>query len=1029
MTTVLTKFDMLARLTKDGLHETWIGKNREPDYDQLPIVHATSFPREVASSPGVDSVLDYELTLAKQLKHPNIETTFAAGKESGVVWFIKDINSRESLRDFFDELRRRGYETLTIPLAISLATVTAEALHHAHTAKNAAGWSLKVVHGGIDFHTISLSYEGNVVIQDFGVAKGLRQAHLNNVALMAIDRIAYMSPEEVRGRPAEPRSDVFSLAVVLWELLTGRRLFEGGDVAKAICEQPIQPPSAYNAKVTPGLDSIVLRALERRPDDRFQNAEHMAVALRKLASDPSKALERVPRIMSQLFPKRLERWKSLEAKSRSGDFSGAADVAMSLFQTSDATVDATNQDHAAALRAKQGLPKTAESHTDRIDGNMVAQFAQDVDAALGVLEGEPNPVGAGWDAAPIGAAADKLAGMWDDPVAEEPTVQTSAEEVSRLMEAAGSDDDRTVMTSAPLDNPNETTLPHDVPDLRWADDDLAQTLPTGTPSLETRMEDAERAETNVTPNPMFEEAPAALGVGEDPAVTHAAYKPQPMPETAEEVPDGFEDDLAETQPPAEPAPQVAPEPAPVPAAAAPAPEPQKFMPEFLPLDEDDEDEEPFFEPFPIDVIVEPPELAPKESNTKPVLEIIRTAADAPLDITVIRGLGRYKRPGSSFSATKSGGSATLKFKKPVQGWVRLANTPKENLGDRDKLSLKPGDAVEFEEDGLKYYVRFFRPPQPPSRDQRFITPQQLKIYGIAFAISLVLHGLGMLGALLTSYLGVELTVQRAEEVEVFAEGKLDKPKPKKKPKPKPKKKKPKPKKLSEKKPVDPTEAKAKIPKSVRKQLDKRLRNKSTKNEDKADRLMAALTTPQKGEGKTIKDVVTNIDAVAKPGASNAAFNVTGTLGALEGGKVNIARDPGGSKIGDIGGSVDGGTGKLKARKKSGKVRGKARGVKALAKVQGTLSRSQVWEVIQGSMGKIQRCYEKELNKNPSLGGKLTFEWTVKTNGRVGAVKEKGNSLGSSKVSKCVSGVIKKMKFPRPKGGEVIIKFPFIFKSG
>ena len=141
---------------------------------------------------------------------------------------------------------------------------------------------------------------------------------------------------------------------------------------------------------------------------------------------------------------------------------------------------------------------------------------------------------------------------------------------------------------------------------------------------------------------------------------------------------------------------------------------------------------------------------------------------------------------------------------------------------------------------------------------------------------------------------------------------------------------------------------------------------------------------------------------------------------------------GGGKIGDLSGGVKDGVGKVDKRKVSdgGKVRGKVRSVKALSKVQGgALSKGDVYKEINRHMGKIRMCYERELMNDPKLAGKITFDWTVKTNGSVSSVREKSSSLGSAKVSSCIRGVIQGMKFPKPKGGEVQISYPFIFSAG
>lgn len=918
MTQILTKYSLLARLFEGRESEVWLVRNTQPGYDEAAFQTAVGFTREASQHPALAPLLDYEAAVAVQLRHPGIESVLDAGKDRDRVWFVSEILAGEPLGKVFRTLQERGYPTLTIPLALAIAGSVCEALHSAHSVRNAAGWSLNASHGGLDLETILLGYDARVRVREFGAAKIRRHASVLGLGERNQNRVALLSPEEVRGRAADTRSDVYCVGAVLYELLTGRQIFSSAhDVNRQICDVDPAPPSTFNAKVTPSLDAIVMRALQKDPKARFQNCEHMGLEIGKLVGNFTKALERMPRVLEQLFPERRTLWTQLQSAMSAGN------------------------------------------------GDQVALFAQSL--------------------------------LMAETVATEKTVRSkdsfSAQEQTPVMQV-------------------------------WSgEEEVGETLPTG---IQTPYHDDDASMTNeVGFNPALVEThmaykptpiPEAPSIPEEIA-THMAYKPTPMPETADS-----------TQKPT-----VREVPNPKPAVVA---EDTPRLPEidqFIPAVEEEDEDEVFTQPFDVDLLVAAPELAPTEGELAPVLEVIRTNSGRALDIQVLRSRwSSYKRAESGVRARRSGKKATITFKKPVKGWVRRQRSAKEALEGTEKLVLQPGDAAEFVEGDVTYHVRLFRPQLPPKGNRQLVTEAEIKIYAAAIAVSLLLHGLGGLGALFTSHMGVELTVQKPDPIEVFAEGSLEKPKPKEeKPKPPPKKIEPKPKTRIEPKPSsDPAEAQAKIPKAVRAALDTRLkRNDVPRSEDKAEQLISALTTPVKGDGATIKDVVTNIDAVARPGASNAAFNVTGTLTSLPGGGVNIASSSGGNKIGDIGGSVATNVGTLEKREGAGKVRGKANAVRAMSKVQGTLTQGEVWAEIQKHTGKIQACYERELNKNPSLAGRITFEWIVKSNGGVGTVKEVNSTLGNATVSKCVSNVIKQMKFPKPKGGEVTVVFPWMFSSG
>ena len=234
--------------------------------------------------------------------------------------------------------------------------------------------------------------------------------------------------------------------------------------------------------------------------------------------------------------------------------------------------------------------------------------------------------------------------------------------------------------------------------------------------------------------------------------------------------------------------------------------------------------------------------------------------------------------------------------------------------------------------------------------------------------------------------------------------------------------------------ADPTEAQPQIPKRLQRRIariTRRFRHHGGgRGGGGTTSLLNALRSPVAGNGKTLKDVVSNIDAVGgKSGHSHGAFKVAGTLAALKGGKVNLATG-GGGDIGTLSGKeiAGNGVGKLRGRGGGGHVRGRVSGIRALARVSGSLSRSQVLKVINEHLGQIQGCYERALTHHPGLGGKIEFQWTVLASGRVSTARERSSSMNDAKVSRCIIHVIKRMRFPRPKGGSVTIAYPFMFRS-
>jgi serine/threonine protein kinase len=162
-----------------------------------------------------------------------------------------------------------------VSFALFLAREVALALDHAHRARDAAGRPLGAVHCDVSPSNVFASRRGEVKLGDFGVARAAGAR-----ARAAFGKVRYLAPEQVSGGPVGPRTDVFALGAVLYELLTNRPAFAGSDaddVARRIVAGPRRPPSADRADVPPNVDAIVLRALN--PLERFADARALAAAL------------------------------------------------------------------------------------------------------------------------------------------------------------------------------------------------------------------------------------------------------------------------------------------------------------------------------------------------------------------------------------------------------------------------------------------------------------------------------------------------------------------------------------------------------------------------------------------------------------------------------------------------------------------------------------------------------------------------------------------------------------------------------
>jgi serine/threonine protein kinase len=214
-----------------------------------------------------------EAKLSVQLNHANIAQIFDLGVFDGSYYIALEHVHGRDLRAMFERCRQLG-ETMPVAQACFVAMKVCEGLDYAHNKRDQAGRELSLVHRDVSPQNILVSFEGEVKLIDFGIAKAAGTTPGSQAGVLK-GKFGYMSPEQVRGQELDRRSDVFSCGIVLYELLTGERLFVGesdfGTLEK-VRNVEILPPSTYNRKIPDELERIVLKALSKDAEDRYQNA-------------------------------------------------------------------------------------------------------------------------------------------------------------------------------------------------------------------------------------------------------------------------------------------------------------------------------------------------------------------------------------------------------------------------------------------------------------------------------------------------------------------------------------------------------------------------------------------------------------------------------------------------------------------------------------------------------------------------------------------------------------------------------------
>jgi serine/threonine protein kinase len=220
-----------------------------------------------------------EARIGALLNHPNIVQVFDFGTVGDDYFLAMEYLRGHDVLAVMKKLHGQG-RVFPVPIATFVAHEVAACLGYAHALTSADGKRLNVVHRDVSPSNIMCLRTGGVKLLDFGIAKVFGEAdveHTQNGLFKG--KLAYVPPERIRNAPLDGRGDLFALGVVLWEMLAGRRLFRGKNELETltnVMEKVVPPPSSLNPDVPSSLDRIVMQALERDPDARYQTGQDMA---------------------------------------------------------------------------------------------------------------------------------------------------------------------------------------------------------------------------------------------------------------------------------------------------------------------------------------------------------------------------------------------------------------------------------------------------------------------------------------------------------------------------------------------------------------------------------------------------------------------------------------------------------------------------------------------------------------------------------------------------------------------------------
>ena len=266
------KYYLLERINVGGMAEVFRSKAYGVEGFERLVAVKRILPNIAEDKEFIKMFID-EAKIAVQLNHANIAQIFDLGVVDNSYYIALEHVHGRDLRNIFDRCRSVN-DPMPVAQACFVIMKICEGLDYAHNKRDQGGRDLHLVHRDVSPQNILVSFEGEVKLIDFGIAKAAGKGQKTQAGILK-GKFGYMSPEQVRGLPIDRKSDIFSCGIVLYELLTGERLFVGESdfsTLEKVRNVEILPPSTYNRKIPDELERIVLKALAKDTEDRYQNA-------------------------------------------------------------------------------------------------------------------------------------------------------------------------------------------------------------------------------------------------------------------------------------------------------------------------------------------------------------------------------------------------------------------------------------------------------------------------------------------------------------------------------------------------------------------------------------------------------------------------------------------------------------------------------------------------------------------------------------------------------------------------------------
>ncbi len=322
---------LLERIATGGMAEIFLSRPEATSANGRVVIIKRILPH-IGEDSEFLKMFRSEINVCMGLSHPQIVQIYDFGEADRQPYMALEYVEGRSLRQVMTEFQERGFQ-MPVPMALSIAAQTASGLHYAHNFENVVtGTTMNLVHRDVSPQNVLVSYVGNVKIIDFGIAKVASDASDRTRAGIIKGKVCYLSPEQIGRGNLDGRTDVFALGIVLWEMLTGQKLFSTSEeddftILKMIkdSDKHVRPPSDLRKELPAQIDRIVMKALANRPEDRYATAADFQKDLRSLLilQHPGYGYSDLAETMATLFQERI-----VEDRKRLKDLNTSAQTSL-----------------------------------------------------------------------------------------------------------------------------------------------------------------------------------------------------------------------------------------------------------------------------------------------------------------------------------------------------------------------------------------------------------------------------------------------------------------------------------------------------------------------------------------------------------------------------------------------------------------------------------------------------------------------------------------------------------------------------